>query len=80
MMLMMTRVSDDGVEMVSSSIPVVIPYIRPTMLTGNVNLKEAGNVIVVGLMVVVVLRLRLIVKVGMVARYLESKGGEHLSK
>ena len=78
MMLMMTRVSDDGVEMVSSSIPVVIPHIRPTMLTGNVNLKEAGNVIVVGLLVGVVLRL--IVKVGMVGRYLKSQGGEHLSK
>ena len=66
MMLMMTRVSDDGVEMVSSSIPVVILDIRPTVVTRNMNLQEAGDVMVLRLMMV--LRLRLIVRVGMVSR------------
>ena len=74
----MMRVSDDGVEMISSSIPVVILDIRPTMVTRNMNLQEAGDVMVVRL--VMVLRLRLIVKVGMVSRYLESQGSEHLLK
>ena len=65
MLLMMMRVSDDGVEMVSSAIAVVILDVRSTMVTRNMNLQEAGNMIVVRL--VMVLRLRMILKVRMVS-------------
>ena len=74
MMLMMMRVSDDGVEMVSSPIAVVILDIRSsTIVTRNMNLEEAGNMIVVRLVMV-------ILKVRMVTRNLEEQAGEHLSK
>ena len=63
MMLMMMRVSDDGVEMVSPPIAVVILDIRSAVVTRNMNLQEAGNMIVV--------RLRMILKVRMVPRCLE---------
>ena len=79
MMLMMMRVSDDGVEMVSSPIAVVILDIGSTMVTRNMNLQEAGNMIVVRL-VMVLRRVMVILKVRMVTRYLEEQGGEHLSK
>lgn len=74
MMLMMMRVSDDGVEMVSSPIAVVILDIRSsTIVARNMNLEEAGNMIVVRLVMV-------ILKVRMVTRNLEEQAGEHLSK
>ena len=74
MMLMMMRVSDDGVEMVSSPIAVVILDIRSsTIVTRNMNLEEARNMIVVRLVMV-------ILKVRMVTRNLEEQAGEHLSK
>ena len=74
MMLMMMRVSDDGVEMVSSPIAVVILDIRSsTIVARNMNLEEAGNMIVVRLVLV-------ILKVRMVTRNLEEQAGEHLSK
>ena len=74
MMLMMMRVSDDGVEMVSSPIAVVILDIRSsTIVARNMNLEEAGNMIVVRLVMV-------ILKVRMVTRNLEEHAGEHLSK
>ena len=74
MMLMMMRVSDDGVEMVSSPIAVVILHIRSsTIVARNMNLEEAGNMIVVRLVMV-------ILKVRMVTRNLEEQAGEHLSK
>ena len=71
---MMMRVSDDGVEMVSSPIAVVILDIRSsTIVARNMNLEEAGNMIVVRLVMV-------ILKVRMVTRNLEEQAGEHLSK
>ena len=70
----MMRVSDDGVEMVSSPIAVVILDIRSsTIVARNMNLEEAGNMIVVRLVMV-------ILKVRMVTRNLEEQAGEHLSK
>ena len=77
-MMVRVRVSDDGVEMVSSAIAVVILDIRSSVVARNMNLQEAGNMIVVRL--VMVLRLRMILKVRMVSGYLEQQGGEHLSK
>ena len=74
MLMMMMRVPDDGVEMVSSAIAVVILDIRSsTIVARNMNLEEAGNMIVVRLVLV-------ILKVRMVTRNLEEQAGEHLSK
>ena len=78
MMRMRMRISNDGVEMVSSAIAVVILDIRSSVVARNMNLQEARNMIVVRL--VMVLRLVMILKVRMVTRYWEQQGGEHLSK
>ena len=76
MMLMMMRVSDDGVEMVSPPIAVVILDIRSPMVTRNMNLEEARNMIVVRL--VMVLRRVMVILGRMVSRNLEEQGDEHL--
>ena len=77
---MMMRVPDDGVEMVSSAIAVVILDVRSPVVTRNMNLQEARNMIVVRLVMVMVLRLGMILKVRMISCYLEQQGGEHLAK
>ena len=73
----------DGVEMVPSSIPVVILHVRPTVVT-VVNLQEAGDMFVVGL-AVMVLRcmvlgwMRMVLRVmGMVTTDLEQQSSKHL--
>ena len=79
MMLMVMRVSDDGVQMVPSPVAVVILDVRPAVIA-VVNLQEPGDVVVVRL--VVILRLGMVERMRMMERlvtmYLEEKCGKHL--
>ena len=81
---MVLRMAYDGVEMVPSPIPVVILHVRSTMVT-IVNLQEAGDMVVVGLAMMVLWCMvlgwmRMVLRVmGMVTTDLEQQSSKDLA-